>query len=71
MKQKTKHRMALKTKISKAFNEDLKSLPAEMQKIFLDDLVTAFDNRLLVLNKSQSNLQCAVDVGLKVTQCDL
>jgi hypothetical protein len=68
MKQKTRHRTALKSKISKAFSEDLKCLPVDMQKIFLDDLVTAFDNRLSVLYKSQSNLQWEVDVGLKVTQ---
>ena len=58
----------MKNKISEVFSEDLKCLPMGLRKIFLDDLVTAFDNRLLVLYKSQSNLQWAVDDGLKVTQ---
>jgi hypothetical protein len=70
MKPNTKKRAAMKNKISKALGEDLKCLPVEMRNIFLDDLITAFENRLLVLNKAQSNLQFTMDVEMKVAQRD-
>lgn len=61
-------RKALKIKMADALNDDIKMLPVEMQEILLDDLITAFQNRLRVINGAKSNLQCFVDVGVKVLQ---
>ena len=66
MRLKTRNRKAMKTKISKALKQDLKCLPVEMQNIFLDDLITAFENRLSVLNRAQSNPQCTIEVECKM-----
>jgi hypothetical protein len=54
-----KHNMTLKqrkdvqAKMAKVFKENLKDLSAELQKIMLDDLVTAFQNRINVLMCAQ------------------
>jgi len=54
-----KHRMPsnprreLKTKMSKVFEEHLRMLSEEMQEILIDDLVTAFQNRIDVLNRAK------------------
>jgi hypothetical protein len=61
-------RKALKRKMAELLNDDIKMLPAEMQEILLDDLVTAFQNRLKVVNEANSNLQYFVEVGVKVSQ---
>ena len=55
MKQQTtvKQRKALEAKMSKVFHENIKSLSSELQKILIDDLVTAFQNRINVLNRVQ------------------
>ena len=46
-----KQRKTLATKIGKALKEDIRMLSKEMQKFSLDDLVTAFLNRLDVLTR--------------------
>jgi hypothetical protein len=38
------------------FGEEIDMLSAELQQILLDDLVTAFENRLNVLNRAQSTV---------------
>ena len=48
-----KQRRDLGTKMSKVFKEDIKGLSAELQGILLDDLVTAFQNRINVLIRAQ------------------
>jgi len=56
LKQKTttsKEREELQSKIAKALKENIKELSAELQKILLDDLVTAFQNRINVLIRAQ------------------
>ncbi|MEJ2241616.1 MAG: hypothetical protein P8Y18_05700 [Candidatus Bathyarchaeota archaeon] len=52
------NRKKLQKIILKTFNNELSSLPPELQSILADDMVTAFQNRLLVLQKIQvkSNL---------------
>jgi hypothetical protein len=49
----TKQRKELQNKLAKALTTSMKQLSTELQKIMLDDLVTAFQNRLKVLNKAQ------------------
>jgi hypothetical protein len=48
-----KQRRDLSTKMSKVFKQDIKGLSTELQGILLDDLVTAFHNRINVLIRAQ------------------
>jgi hypothetical protein len=48
-----KQRKELETKLSKVFKENVKGLSTELQGILLDDLVTAFQNRINVLMRAQ------------------
>ena len=48
-----KQRKELEAKMSKVFKGNIKGLSAELQKILLDDLVTAFQNRINVLIRAQ------------------
>jgi len=61
-------RQALKIKMAEVLYDDIKMLPAEMQDILLDDLITAFQNRVKVINEAKLNLQCFVEVGVTVQQ---
>jgi hypothetical protein len=45
-----KSRQALEAKMVSVFGEKLKELSTELQEILVDDMVTAFENRLKVLN---------------------
>ena len=49
-----KQRKNLEAKMAKIFKENVKGLSAELQKILLDDLVTAFQNRINVLTRAQA-----------------
>jgi len=49
-----KQRKELEAKMSKVFKQDIKGLSAELQKILLDDLITAFQNRINVLIRAQA-----------------
>lgn len=48
-----KQRRDLSTRMFKVFKEDIRGLSAELQGILLDDLVTAFQNRINVLIRAQ------------------
>ena len=61
-----KNRKELKNEMAQVFSGRIQILSTEMQDILLDDLVTAFENRIEVLDRAQSGLQCFTDVGLKV-----
>lgn len=72
-KTKSTNRKALKSKMTQALNDEIKTLPVGMQEILLDDLVTAFQNRVkiikeAVVNEATSNVQCYVEVGVTVPQ---
>ena len=47
-----KSRRALEAKMASVFGEKLKEISTELQKILLDDMVTALENRLKVLNRA-------------------
>jgi hypothetical protein len=49
-----KERRELESKMAKVFNGNIKILSTELQKILLDDLVTAFQNRINVLIRAQT-----------------
>ena len=44
-------RTVLERKITQAFNDKISDLSSELQRILIDDMVTAFENRLNVLKK--------------------
>lgn len=46
-----KHRQELEAKLAAVFAEKIKKLSTELQQTLLDDMVTAFENRLNVLNR--------------------
>ena len=46
-----KCRDKLETKMATVFGEEIKELSTEYQQILIDDMVTAFENRLKVLNR--------------------
>jgi hypothetical protein len=54
-----KSRRELKNKMATVFSENIKTLPTDLQGVLLDDLVTALENRLNVLNRINQNNQFA------------
>lgn len=48
-----KQRKELEVKMTKVFRENVKGLSTELQRILVDDLVTAFQNRINVLMRAQ------------------
>jgi len=57
-KQKSsKNRKELKRKMADVLDKNIQTLSTELQEILLDDLVTAFENRLSVLNKAQATVK--------------
>ena len=47
-------RKELEAKMATVFGEKIKELSTELQRILLDDMVTAFENRLNVLNRANA-----------------
>jgi len=46
-----KDRQKIEAEMASVFGENINSLSTELQRILLDDMVTAFENRLNVLNR--------------------
>ena len=47
-----KDRKELEAKLAAAFEPNIEKLSTELREILLDDMVTAFENRLNVLNQA-------------------
>ncbi len=47
-----KDRKELEAKLENVFQEKIGQLPTELREILIDDMVTAFENRLNVLNQA-------------------
>lgn len=47
-----KNRKELEAKLATVFGEKITGLSTELREILLDDMVTAFENRLNVLNRA-------------------
>jgi hypothetical protein len=62
----TRSRKELTEKMGKIFADRIESLSVSMQKILIDDMVTAFENRVEVLKRTQSNTECYVELGMKI-----
>ena len=60
----SKERNKLKLKMATVFCENIQMLSVDLQEILLDDLVTAFENRVKVLSKVQSDVQIEVAVSV-------
>jgi len=56
-----KDRIEIKAKMATVFDEKIKSLSGRLQDILMDDLVTAFENRLDILQRT-SRLQAVIEV---------
>jgi hypothetical protein len=48
-----KDRQKLKANMAAVFGERIKGLSTGLQEILLDDMVTALENRLIVLNRAE------------------
>jgi hypothetical protein len=48
-----KERDELEAKMVAVFAQEIKELSTELQQILIDDMVTAFENRLNVLNRAK------------------
>jgi hypothetical protein len=53
-----KGRKELEAKMAKIFGKKISGLSTELQEILLDDMVTAFENRLNVLNAAMAKGSC-------------
>jgi len=51
-----KGRKELEAKMDMVFGEKIKGFSVELQKILLDDMVTAFESRLIVFERAEVNL---------------
>jgi uncharacterized protein YpbB len=47
-----KDRKEIEAKLANVFDEEINNLSTELREILLDDMVTAFENRLNVLNNA-------------------
>jgi hypothetical protein len=56
----SKDKKKLRLKIATVLGENIKMLSVDLQEMLLDDLVTAFENRVKVLSKVQSDVQIEV-----------
>ena len=60
-----KGRKELEAKMATVFGEKIKGLSVELQEILLDDMVTAFENRLIVFKRAEVNYVCLQKRRLK------
>ena len=51
----SKSRKEIENKLASVFGDNIQELSTDLQKILLDDMVTAFENRLNVLNRANQN----------------
>jgi hypothetical protein len=54
MKNADRDRKEIETKLATVFDGEMNHLSTELREILLDDMVTAFENRLNVLKKVES-----------------
>jgi hypothetical protein len=53
-----KNRKQLEAKLANVFDDQITELSTELREILLDDMVTAFENRLNVLNSTIEKVVC-------------
>lgn len=52
-KLETSNRKDLQTRMASVFQVEIKYLPFDLQETLLDDMVTAFENRLVVFKRAK------------------
>jgi hypothetical protein len=57
-----KSRKDMKNKMASVFGEKIKTLSPDLKDILLDDLVTALENRLNILNKTNQNTEHIITI---------
>ena len=57
-----KKRSELKHRLAKAFDEKIQMLSTDLQEVLLDDIVTAFESRMAVLNRANVSMQCITEI---------
>ena len=57
-----KKRKDLKVKMAKVFNEKIQMISPDLQEVLLDDIVTAFESRMTVLNRANISMHCINEV---------
>jgi hypothetical protein len=57
----------LRIELSQALKGEINNLPIGLQKILVDDLITAFENRYTILSRAQSKTEFAIEIGLSST----
>ncbi len=64
----TRARKELENKLAQVFESKIKSLSPEFRRIIIDDLVSAFENRLSALSRAQTNINflTAIDGEIRV-----
>ena len=60
-----KGRKELEAKMATVFGEKIKGLSVELQKVLLDDMVTAFENRRIIFKHVEVNYICLQKRRLK------
>ena len=60
-----RQRKDMRLNMASVFSEKTQMLSTDLQEILFDDLVTAFENRLAVLKRTQSTLTFEVAEGVK------
>ncbi len=58
----TRKKKELKAKMAATFEEKIKALSPEYQRILIDDMVTAFENRLTIMERIH-NAHCAIEAA--------
>ncbi len=56
------NKKTLKAKMAVALNDNISTLSSEMRNILVDDLICAFENRLKILSKADSNVNLSVNI---------
>ncbi len=62
----SKNRRELEAKMALVFSEKINGLSVELREILLDDMVTAFENRLDVLKRAHANMQTVLNKEEKI-----
>lgn len=65
-----KDRLELEAKMTSVFSEKINALSTELQRILLDDMVTAFENRLNVLNRVSQKSRNEPPLRKKTLSCN-
>jgi hypothetical protein len=61
-----KSRKELENKILALLGETMQPLSKEFQTLLADDLVTAFESRFKVLNRTQTPIDCYVEIASEI-----